>query len=109
MDACLIAAGQRAEHYEMAAYGTLIAWAKAMDHSEAAALLAEILDQEKAADAKLTELAAGGINQQAANAGTGSGWQEDESEENEPNRTAKRTHSGRKISPSRRTKKPTRR
>ena len=36
MDACLIAAGQRAEHYEMAAYGTLIAWAKAMGHDEAA-------------------------------------------------------------------------
>ena len=36
MDACLIAAGQRAEHYEMAAYGTLIAWAQAMGHAEAA-------------------------------------------------------------------------
>ena len=35
MDACLIAAGQRAEHYEMAAYGTLIAWAEAMGHSRA--------------------------------------------------------------------------
>lgn len=33
MDACLIAAGQRAEHYEMAAYGTLIAWARAMGHA----------------------------------------------------------------------------
>jgi ferritin-like metal-binding protein YciE len=38
MDACLIAAGQRAEHYEMAAYGTLIAWARAMGHDEAADL-----------------------------------------------------------------------
>ena len=36
MDACLIAAGQRAEHYEMAAYGTLVAWARAMGHTEAA-------------------------------------------------------------------------
>ena len=34
MDACLIAAGQRAEHYEMAAYGTLVAWAKAMGHTK---------------------------------------------------------------------------
>ena len=33
MDACLIAAGQRAEHYEMAAYGTLVAWAQAMGHT----------------------------------------------------------------------------
>ena len=55
MDACLIAAGQRAEHYEMAAYGTLVAWARAMGHSEAADLLQETLDEEKAADEKLSE------------------------------------------------------
>jgi hypothetical protein len=66
MDACLIAAGQRAEHYEMAAYGTLVAWAKAMGHSEAANLLQQTLDEEKAADAKLSALAEGGINEQAA-------------------------------------------
>src|SRR5215204_2397 len=39
MDACLIAAAQRAEHYEMAAYGTLVAWAEAMGHTEEARLL----------------------------------------------------------------------
>jgi ferritin-like metal-binding protein YciE len=66
MDACLIAAGQRAEHYEMAAYGTLVAWARAMGHSEAADLLQETLDEEKAADEKLSGLAEGGINQGAA-------------------------------------------
>jgi len=66
MDACLIAAGQRAEHYEMAAYGTLVAWAKAMGHDEAAGLLEEILAEEKAADEKLTQLAEGGINGSAA-------------------------------------------
>jgi ferritin-like metal-binding protein YciE len=66
MDACLIAAGQRAEHYEMAAYGTLIAWARAMGHDEAANLLQENLDEEKAADEKLSGLAEGGINQGAA-------------------------------------------
>ena len=66
MDACLIAAGQRAEHYEMAAYGTLVAWAKAMGHSEAANLLQQTLEEEKAADAKLSALAEGGINEQAA-------------------------------------------
>jgi ferritin-like metal-binding protein YciE len=68
MDACLIAAGQRAEHYEMAAYGTLVAWARAMGHSEAADLLQETLDEEKAADEKLSSLAEGGINQSAAEA-----------------------------------------
>src|SRR5678815_2542938 len=66
MDACLIAAGQRAEHYEMAAYGTLVAWAKIMGHDEAAGLLEEILAEEKAADEKLTQLAEGGINGSAA-------------------------------------------
>jgi ferritin-like metal-binding protein YciE len=68
MDACLIAAGQRAEHYEIAAYGTLVAWAKAMGHDDAAALLEETLDEEKAADEKLTSLAEAGINQEAADA-----------------------------------------
>ncbi len=67
MDACLIAAGQRAEHYEMAAYGTLVAWAKAMGHTEAAELLQQTLDEEKAADEKLSALAEGGINRRAAN------------------------------------------
>jgi ferritin-like metal-binding protein YciE len=66
MDACLIASGQRAEHYEMAAYGTLVAWAKAMGHTDAADLLQQILDQEKAADEKLSDLAESGINQEAA-------------------------------------------
>jgi hypothetical protein len=68
MDACLIASGQRAEHYEMAAYGTLVAWAKAMGHTEAADLLQQILDEEKATDEKLSGLAEGGINQEAASA-----------------------------------------
>jgi ferritin-like metal-binding protein YciE len=68
MDACLIAAGQRAEHYEMAAYGTLVAWAQTMGHTEAAKLLQQTLDEEKAADKKLSGLAEGGINQRAADA-----------------------------------------
>jgi ferritin-like metal-binding protein YciE len=68
MDACLIAAGQRAAHYEMAAYGTLVAWAQAMGHTAAAKLLQQTLDEEKAADKKLSGLAEGGINQDAATA-----------------------------------------
>jgi ferritin-like metal-binding protein YciE len=66
MDACLIAGGQRAEHYEMAAYGTLVAWARAMGHVNAADLLQETLDEEKAADKKLSSLAESGINREAA-------------------------------------------
>ena len=68
MDACLIASGQRAEHYEMAAYGTLVAWAQAMGHTDAARLLQQTLDEEKAADKKLSGLAEGGINRSAADA-----------------------------------------
>jgi ferritin-like metal-binding protein YciE len=68
MDACLIAAAQRAEHYEMAAYGSMVAWARAMGHDDAADLLQQTLDEEKAADEKLTSLAESGINQQAAEA-----------------------------------------
>jgi len=68
MDACLIASGQRAEHYEMAAYGTLIAWARTMGHTQAARLLQQTLDEEKAADEKLSGLADDGINQEAAGA-----------------------------------------
>ena len=66
LDACLIASGQRAEHYEIAAYGTLVAWARAMGHNEVAELLEQTLDEEKAADEKLTALAESGINQGAA-------------------------------------------
>jgi ferritin-like metal-binding protein YciE len=78
MDACLIASGQRAEHYEMAAYGTLVAWARAMGHSTAAKLLQQTLDEEKAADKKLTSLAEGGINQEAAAAAHPSEEEEEE-------------------------------
>ncbi len=46
MDAGLIAGCQRVEHYEIAAYGTLVAWARAMGHNEAADLLQETLDEE---------------------------------------------------------------
>jgi len=82
LDACLIAAGQRAEHYEMAAYGTLVAWARAMGHTEAAELLQETLDEEKAADQKLSSLAEGGINQGAADGAHG----ETDADESEPAR-----------------------
>ena len=68
MDACLIAAAQRVEHYEMAAYGTLVAWAGQMGHTEAAGLLQETLDEEKGADEKLSAIAEAGINEQAAQA-----------------------------------------
>ena len=83
MDACLIASGQRAEHYEMAAYGTLVAWARVMNHEEAAVLLEEILEQEKAADEKLTQLAESGINESAASSEDSEEESDDEEEDDE--------------------------
>jgi ferritin-like metal-binding protein YciE len=89
MDACLIAAGQRAEHYEIAAYGTLVAWARAMGHDEAADTLQETLDEEKAADEKLSSLAEGGINQEAAETAHPAGDEEEEEQDEPAARSAK--------------------
>jgi ferritin-like metal-binding protein YciE len=94
MDACLIAAGQRAEHYEMAAYGTLVAWAEAMGHADAARLLQETLDEEKAADEKLSALAEGGINQSAADGANAD--QADDDDEPAPARGARRPAAAKK-------------
>jgi ferritin-like metal-binding protein YciE len=66
MDACLIASAQRVEHYEMAAYGTLIAWGKVLGYKRVVALLEKSLMQENSADKKLTGLAEDGINQAAS-------------------------------------------
>ena len=57
LNAALIFAAQKAEHYEIASYGGLRAWARQLENEEAADLLDEILDQEKLADKKLTALA----------------------------------------------------
>ena len=84
MDAVLIAAGQRAEHYEMAAYGTMVEWAKGMGHSEAADLLQEILDEEGAADKKLTAIAESGVNEEACAGAHSEDEDDDEEEERRP-------------------------
>lgn len=62
LDASLIAAAQAVEHYEIARYGTLREWAKVLGHTEAHDLLTQILDQEKAANSKLTGLAVTAVN-----------------------------------------------
>jgi ferritin-like metal-binding protein YciE len=61
-DAALICAAQKVEHYEIAAYGSLNSWAKLLDQHDAADLLEETLDEEKAADEKLTQVAESAIN-----------------------------------------------
>lgn len=67
IDAGLIIAGQKVEHYEIAAYGSLVQLAKTMGENEIADLLQQTLDEEKQADQLLTELAVSGINITAEN------------------------------------------
>jgi ferritin-like metal-binding protein YciE len=67
IDAGIIIAAQKVEHYEIAAYGSLVQLAKTMGENEIADLLQETLDEEKQADETLTELAVSGINIQAEN------------------------------------------
>jgi ferritin-like metal-binding protein YciE len=66
LDAALITAAQAVEHYEIARYGTLIAWAKQLGRSDCAGVLQKNLDEEKAADKKLTALAESSVNRKAA-------------------------------------------
>jgi ferritin-like metal-binding protein YciE len=66
LNAALAAAAQAAEHYEISRYGTLIAWAKQLGRNDCARVLQQNLDEEKAADRKLTEIAEARLNLQAA-------------------------------------------
>jgi ferritin-like metal-binding protein YciE len=65
-DAVIIGSAQRVEHYEMAAYGTAIAHARLLEQEEVVRLLEESLEEEKAADARLTEIAESVVNLEAA-------------------------------------------
>jgi ferritin-like metal-binding protein YciE len=78
IDAALIGAAQRVEHYEMAAYGTARAMAEKLGHSDIVDLLQQTLDEEKAADEKLTQIA-----EEEVLVGAVAGDQGDESEEEE--------------------------
>jgi ferritin-like metal-binding protein YciE len=66
-DAGIISASQKIEHYEIASYGTLIAFAKILGEDDVAALLEQTLAEEKDADLKLTDAAYNSINLEAAN------------------------------------------
>ena len=61
----MITAAQRVEHYEIAAYGTAVEWARLLGYGKAEKLLQETLDEESAANEKLTMLAEQGINEAA--------------------------------------------
>ncbi len=80
LDAGLIGCAQAVEHYEIARYGTLCAWAEQLKMDEAVTLLEETLEEEEATDEKLSELATSGINESAA---TGNDEDDDDDEEEE--------------------------
>jgi ferritin-like metal-binding protein YciE len=76
IDAALIAAAQRVEHYEIAAYGCLHTYATLLGQPKAATLLEQTLEEEEATDRLLSELADGGVNEAALSVGPGSGEEE---------------------------------
>lgn len=80
MDAALISAAQRVEHYEIAGYGAVIAYAELLGESEHAELLGETLEEEKETDEKLTELS------KEINAAAGNGGPEDQQDQPTPKR-----------------------
>jgi ferritin-like metal-binding protein YciE len=83
LDAGLIACAQAVEHYEMARYGALSAWAEQLEMEEAGELLEETLDEEKATDERLSELAED-INFEAESDEEEDDVENDEETENKP-------------------------
>jgi ferritin-like metal-binding protein YciE len=71
-DAGIIAAGQKVEHYEIAAYGTMASYARVLGHNQIVTLLEESLEEEREADRLLSEIATRSINTKAATAGDSS-------------------------------------
>jgi ferritin-like metal-binding protein YciE len=65
LDAAALASAQAVEHYEITRYGTLIAWAKELGRNDCASVLQENLDEEKATDLKLTQIAEARVNRVA--------------------------------------------
>ena len=97
-DAVMIAAAQKVEHYEIAAYGTLRTWATLLGQREVASLLEETLDEEKETDQRLTEIAESSVNERAASeegeeeaAGAGRG------ERRQPGRRASTSRAARPV------------
>ncbi len=68
-DALIIAAAQKCEHYEIASYGTIRVWANLLDRTDIGSMFEDTLEEEKAADLKLTEIAESFVNEAAAKEG----------------------------------------
>ncbi len=98
MDAALIAAAQRAEHYEIGAYGTCVAWARLLGMDDVVSLLEQTLEEEKGADQKLTALAEQEINPSAVSEGESEEEGEEELQQARPRRPMKQQSGGRRSS-----------
>jgi uncharacterized protein DUF892 len=94
LDAALIAGAQKVEHYEIASYGTLAYFAELLGNEKAKDLLGQTLDEEKAADEKLSMIAKSKVNREAL---MGAGTEEDEDEYERPMRHSSRRSTGRAM------------
>ena len=94
MDAGLIAAAQKVEHYEIAAYGSVKAWAELLGQDEITALLDETLQEEESADRKLSEIGESVVNAEAAMGETEDSEEESSSEEESEEAGSKPEKSG---------------
>jgi ferritin-like metal-binding protein YciE len=94
LDAALIAGAQKVEHYEIASYGTLAYFAELLGNEKAKNLLGQTLDEEKAADEKLSMIAKSKVNREAL---MGAGTEEDEDEYERPMRHSSRRSTGRAM------------
>jgi ferritin-like metal-binding protein YciE len=103
LDAAIIAGAQKVEHYEIASYGTLAYFADLLGEKTAKSLLGHTLDEEKAADEKLTTLAKSQVNREAL-LETGD-QQEDEDEEEREERSSRASSSSRNGGRGRRAKR----
>jgi ferritin-like metal-binding protein YciE len=68
-DAVIIAAAQKCEHYEICSYGTIRVWANLLNHTDVGSMFEDTLEEEKAADVKLTNIAESFVNEEAAEDG----------------------------------------
>jgi len=88
LDAGLIAAAQKVEHYEIAAYGTARTWAQQLELDDAVSLLEQTLSEEKETDQKLTELATSLVNEDAEAGGEDEEEESSDEDEDEDNENA---------------------
>jgi len=105
LNAGLIAAAQKVEHYEIASYGSVKAWAELLGQDEIVALLEETLEEEEATDKKLSELAESVINAEAA-MGNSDEDEDNDSEEGMEEAETSSSSSRRASSQSGRSRKP---